>query len=453
MSSSDDSDDDRDGDELLRDFEAEGQAIKDSLLPIKSAARYQATYDKFIKWMSQNKTAELTKDLLLVYFTELAMKKKAPSLWSDYSMIRSVVNLKYNFDIGNYVNLKSLLRNNMKGYEAKKSRVFTWAQFQTFLQSDNFYLAMKVLLIRGIFGALRTCEMTNLRVQDVQRITTVNEKQEEQMLFVFSIENTKTYHPRKFVVGREYVKVIDFYIKARPDDFAEDRFFYRYEKKGIRQVLGKNWIRAVPKTIAEYLNLNDPHQYTGHCFRRTAATLLAETGANEMMLKELGGWKSTAVMQGYIQDSFFSKVQLFEKFDGSIGFRSAQINTPALRDNQSERATHHVVKTSKKSIATKNKKSTSKVMEPMVEDPSFDEWPSENFSTEATAGTPCDSTDQQSPELPASRQNPIGLTKKVPFAENNNELNQLEPPVKMKKYEDVNGSSSENVPVRGTNIG
>ncbi|KAJ8961035.1 hypothetical protein NQ317_019332 [Molorchus minor] len=59
------------------------------------------------------------------------------------------------------------------------------------------------------------------------------------------------------------------------------RFFVKYTReKCINQVAGVYKIRNVPKEIATYLNLLYPETYTGHCFRRSSATLLADAGAD-----------------------------------------------------------------------------------------------------------------------------------------------------------------------------
>ena len=98
----------------------------------------------------------------------------------------------------------------------------------------------------------------------------------------------------------------------RPTDFESDRFFIVYKKgKCSRNVIGKNKISDVPKSIASYLNLDDVELYTGHSFRRTEATLLSNSGANLVDVKSLGGWKSDAVVQGYIDNTLANKRKTF----------------------------------------------------------------------------------------------------------------------------------------------
>lgn len=62
------------------------------------------------------------------------------------------------------------------------------------------------------------------------------------------------------------------------------------------------------KTIAEYLNLSNSE--TGHCFRRTSATVLVDAGGNITVLKRHGSWLSTTVAKGYADASVQNKVEI-----------------------------------------------------------------------------------------------------------------------------------------------
>jgi hypothetical protein len=62
--------------------------------------------------------------------------------------------------------------------------------------------------------------------------------------------------------------------------------------------------RGLPRIVANYLKLPNPEMYTGRCFRRTSAILIADTGADLVTLKRLGGWRSSSVAESYIEDSF-----------------------------------------------------------------------------------------------------------------------------------------------------
>ena len=54
-----------------------------------------------------------------------------------------------------------------------------------------------------------------------------------------------------------------------------DSFFMHYENgKCDRNPVGENKLRKVPKVVAHHLNL-EQEEYTGHCFRRSAAATAA----------------------------------------------------------------------------------------------------------------------------------------------------------------------------------
>lgn len=55
------------------------------------------------------------------------------------------------------------------------------------------------------------------------------------------------------------------------------------------------------------MNLPDTAQYMGHCFRRTSASILANTGANQERIRRHGNWRSDKVANGYVEDSIYYK--------------------------------------------------------------------------------------------------------------------------------------------------
>ena len=73
------------------------------------------------------------------------------------------------------------------------------------------------------------------------------------------------------------------------------------------QVIGIHKFESIPREIASYLDLEKVEEYTTHAFRLTSATVLADAGADNLALKLHGGWKSDAVVQGYIEESVEKK--------------------------------------------------------------------------------------------------------------------------------------------------
>jgi len=74
----------------------------------------------------------------------------------------------------------------------------------------------------------------------------------------------------------------------------------------------------MPQKIAQFLKLTNPELYTGHCFRRTSATLLIDAGGDITALKRHGGWKSTAVAEGYVDTSIANKMNTAHKIASSV---------------------------------------------------------------------------------------------------------------------------------------
>ena len=55
-----------------------------------NTARY-TIYDAFIQWKIANKVNVISENAMLAYFGELAKKFKPPTLWCNYSMLRSTM--------------------------------------------------------------------------------------------------------------------------------------------------------------------------------------------------------------------------------------------------------------------------------------------------------------------------------------------------------------------------
>lgn len=109
----------------------------------------------------------------------------------------------------------------------------------------------------------------------------------------------------------------------------------RYEKgKCVNQPVGKNTFYRMPSIIARFLNLPNPELYTGHAFRRTSATLLANTGADILSLKRHGGWKSSAIAESYVADSIHQKLDTANKI---LNSGPSSTSTAVSTFNESEK--------------------------------------------------------------------------------------------------------------------
>jgi len=141
---------------------------------------------------------------------------------------------------------------------------------------------------------------------------TTNDIEFKNDVILFSIPKTKNYISRMFAVTNEHwIMHIRKYAHLRPSNLKHKRFFVRYHQgKCISQPIGINKIGQAPRVIATFLNLPEPERFSGHCFRRSSASSLANQGGDLITIKRHGGSKSSAVTEGYIDDSLKKKFEV-----------------------------------------------------------------------------------------------------------------------------------------------
>lgn len=131
-------------------------------------------------------------------------------------------------------------------------------------------MKFQVVLIFGIMGACRGAELTNLTVDDVM---------DRDDVLIVKLRETKNKTTRSFTIEGEFLKTVKKYQALRLQRTASDRFFVNYrDGYCTNQVIGKNKLGGMPKEIAQFLKLPNPEGYTGHSFRRSSATLIADEG-------------------------------------------------------------------------------------------------------------------------------------------------------------------------------
>jgi Phage integrase family len=168
----------------------------------------------------------------------------------------------------------------------------------------------------GIAGGCRCDELHKLTVDNID---------DQGSILVVTLPDTKTNKPRIFTVISEgmdvnHVDLFRNYARLRPAHAVDKRFFLFYKAgKCSIQPVGIHTLGKIPQEIAKFLNLQNPESFTGHCFRRSSASMLADAGADILTLKRHGGWKSTTVAEGYVEDSISNKVRICEKIMGKSG--------------------------------------------------------------------------------------------------------------------------------------
>lgn len=165
------------------------------------------------------------------------------------------------------------------------------------------FVCLQVALLMGVFGACRRDELVKMKFTDVRDVGTH---------IVVNIPSTNTEKGRSFFIVKESemeaLTLIRNYISLRPAGASNDRFFLNFRgNRCTTQPVGKNTLGSIPSQIATYLGLPDPTCYTGHCLRRTSATLHFDAGGSTTDLMKLGG----SVVKEYIDDNHYSMLDNF----------------------------------------------------------------------------------------------------------------------------------------------
>lgn len=128
----------------------------------------------------------------------------------------------------------------------------------------------------GVFGGLRRDELVKLSIDDVD---------DRGAVVVVNIPYTKTGEGKSFTIVEENemnaMTLYRKYASLRCKGIKERLFFLNYRSgRCTAQPVGKNTFGSIPSKIAKFLGYTDAKKYTGHCLRRTSATLLVNAGAD-----------------------------------------------------------------------------------------------------------------------------------------------------------------------------
>lgn len=123
-------------------------------------------------------------------------------------------------------------------------------------------------LIIGVSGGLRRDELYSVAISDLEF---------KADLILITIPEGKTNKRRQFLImNNKWVAVVKKYLEIRLKvSKNKNRLFLKYHQgRCVNCPIGINTIGKIPSKIAEYLNLDNPEEYTGHCFRKSSVNLL-----------------------------------------------------------------------------------------------------------------------------------------------------------------------------------
>ncbi|XP_063924645.1 uncharacterized protein LOC135138598 [Zophobas morio] len=122
--------------EVSEEIAAKAEKTKDSLLLLKSRQMYEKKFKSFNEWKGKISLDGINETGMMTYFQDLFI---------------------------------AFLQQKSKGYSPKKSQVLTGEQVLTFVKDapDETHLSNKVILVIGVFGALRKIEVVQLTIENV----------------------------------------------------------------------------------------------------------------------------------------------------------------------------------------------------------------------------------------------------------------------------------------------
>lgn len=146
----------------------------------------------------------------------------------------------------------------------------------------------KVYAVISVAFAARCAEVFELPFAAVERLTNANNEVTYKVCYkrkkaIGYVYDASTY---TLIVGEMEVGILDEYFAlfTAEDKQAEPRLFRKLKTTTNGNIastkckIGQHKAENIGKEIAKLLNLNNHAEYTGHCWRRTSATLMAEAG-------------------------------------------------------------------------------------------------------------------------------------------------------------------------------
>jgi integrase len=179
--------------------------------------------------------------------------------------------------------------------------VFTSEEIFRFVKdADGLrFLMLKLIIIFCFFGALRVSECVVINKSDVKLLP------DGLLVKIVRKKTDKATLGQTFLVPLEHVDMYKEYLNLTKNCNCP-RLWLTFEVKKDKfknSPMGVNLMRKIPSIVATFLGLENPLEYTGHSLRASAATALVDSGVSMENLKRHGQWKSTSVVEGYIQES------------------------------------------------------------------------------------------------------------------------------------------------------
>jgi integrase len=278
---------------------------KQTILSLQSKAT-SYSYTWYVGLYNEFRGAgEHSEDMLLRFLVKQAETMAPTTLWTIFSLVKKYLALECRLDLGRAVRVTDYLKTLSRFHLKKKAPSFSREDVFNYLRrasNEGKNLLTKLVLLAGFYGGLRVCELVKLTWDDVAFAS-------EGVIIV--IRKSKT--DRAGIGATKLLPALNdqtlsapYYYNLYKDAVIDrtGRLFRNFaNNKFTKNPAGKNTLAAMPHLIAEFLELPNPDLYTGHSFRVTSATVLADEGISSLTLKRHGRWASDSVAEGYLRES------------------------------------------------------------------------------------------------------------------------------------------------------
>ena len=323
---------------IFNEGELPATVIED--IPERSKQVYIVWWKRYVVFKTKDGKAKPDQMSTVMEFFSEMMKIYAPAtLWQAYGCLNTIYQSLYEVNFNAHPKLKKKLKKLFQSCTQKKSKVFTKEELQKYYDTaphTGKHLLNKAVASNATSGGLRISEVVATKFED---LTYADKK--SNITAIISVE-TKTQAPNvhSYIVPMteskrspaqnmlDYIDALNLSEKER-----KGRLFRSYDERNSKfskRPLGKNTAAKIPFEIATFLGLPNPELYTGHAFRRSAATILADEGATVNQLKRFGRWKSDTVCASYVDNSKKART------DAAMMLAGPTTNQPATQSKSIE---------------------------------------------------------------------------------------------------------------------
>jgi integrase len=296
------------------------EAILEDLLPRKSKAFYDKAWKKFKDHCGIKKGEKPSEAHFMGYFDYLCRvrKLKSSTMWTTFSMLNHCNQIEFGDRLQEaFPRLKVQLKQYNTGYVRKVAKVFTNLEINDFLCMTHegpkgFWLLRKAVVALSYSGGLRTTELKNLKYRNLSDspagiwvdYTPAKQRGEvktSRFLVPINPESPGACYASHV---RAYMTAVKKSLGSNQLDADSELFRQCLKGGGYSKVpMGINLLYKIPGEVATRLNLQDPMKYTGHSFRRSSATQMANAGATSTDLRRFYHWKNDSTANQYIDKS------------------------------------------------------------------------------------------------------------------------------------------------------